>query len=121
MNDSDNNRNEYQNINTLENYQNKNMNENENANDITKIDNEIPSTLLMCRKIQNQESLIPIKILFDSGGSSTMIHERCLPPGAVPSLLSSGKSKFQTVAGTFESSREVYLEDITLPEFDKTR
>ena len=109
MNDSDKNNNEYQ---TLENYQTE--------QDNLEIDNKIPSTLLVCRKIQNQESMVPFKILFDTGGSSTMIHERCLPVGATPSLLPN-HMKFQTVAGILSSTRSVYLEDVTLPEFDKTK
>ena len=46
-----------------------------------------------------------------------MIRARCLPVGAVPSLLSK-TSKFQTIAGAFDSSREVFLEDIVCPEFE---
>ena len=84
MNDSDNNRNEYEHINTLENYQNENKNENKNEIDFAKIDNKISSSLFVYRKVQNKESTIPMTVLFDSGGSSTMIHERCLPPGVVP-------------------------------------
>ena len=115
MNDSDKNKNndEYQKLQTLENYQTE--------HDNMEIDNKIPSTLLVCRKIQNQESFVPMKILFDTGGSNTMIHERCLPLGATPSLLPNGNMKFQTVAGILSSTREVYLEDVVFPEFDKTK
>ena len=76
MKDSDKNKNndKYQKLQTLENYQTE--------HDNMEIDNKIPSTLLVCRKIQNQESFVPMKILFDTGGSNNMIHERCLPLGA---------------------------------------
>ena len=104
---------ENQNINNvLENYQNNQNNSNDN--------NKVPSTLLVARAMQNHESFLPMKVLFDSGGSSTMIHARCLPVGAAPSLLPK-KSKFQTIAGAFDSSREVFLEDVVFPEFDKTK
>ena len=107
------NNNNYQNENILENYQIENSTLN--------VNNEIPSTLLVCRLIQNQESLTPFKLLFDSGGSHTMIHSRCLPPGATPSLLQHGTANFQTVAGLLASNRQVFLSDIKFPEFDKTK
>ena len=95
MNDSDQNKIENQNINnTLENYQNDQTNSYDN--------NEIPSALLIVRIIQNHESFLSLKVLFDSGGSSTMVRARCLPVGAVPLLLSK-TSKFQTIAGAFDS------------------
>ena len=70
--------------------------------------------------MQNHESFLPLKVLFDSGGSNTMIHACCLPVGAIPSLLPK-KSKFKTIAGTFDSSREVLLEDVVFLEFHKTK
>ena len=81
----------------------------------------IPSTLLVARRIQHKESKRLLRVLFDSGGSHTLIHSHCLPLGATPTLLSA-KQSLQTVAGTFASQRQVYLEEILLPEFDsKTR
>ena len=59
--------------------------------------------------------------MFDSGGSHTMTHSRCLPPGATPSLLQHGTTNFQTVAGLLASNRQVFLSDIKFPEFDKTK
>ena len=50
-----------------------------------------------------------------------MIHSRCLLPGATPSLLPSGTTKFQTVAGLLDSNRQVFLDSIMFPEFDKTK
>ena len=94
MNDSNTIANKYIN-NVLENYHN---NQNDSNND-----NKIPSTLVVARAMQNHESFLPMKVLFDSGGSSTMIHACCLPVGAVPSLLPK-KSKFQTIAGALDSS-----------------
>ena len=76
--------------------------------------------MLVARAIQNHESFLPLKVLFDSGGSSTMIHARCLPVGAVPPLLSK-TSKFPTITGAFDSSQEVFFEDIVFPEYDKTK
>ena len=98
--------------NTLENYQFEQNN--------SHLDNKVPSTLLVARAIQNHESLLPLKMSFDSGSSHTMIQARCLPVRATPSLLPK-LSKFHTVAGAFDSSREVFLEDVVFPEFDKTK
>ena len=50
-----------------------------------------------------------------------MIHASCLPKGAVPSPLENGPVRFQTVAGMLQSQRKVFLSDILLPEFDKTK
>ena len=50
----------------------------------------IPSSLLMCESINNHESRRLFKVLFDSGGSHTFIHSRCLPLGANPTILQTG-------------------------------
>lgn len=50
-----------------------------------------------------------------------MIHSRCLPPGTTTQLLPQGPRKFQTVAGTMTTQRMVWLDDISLPEFDKSK
>ena len=113
-------------------YQNKNINEYHNTNQNTfynyhnepqniEENNKIPSTLLVCRIIQNQEALMPTKMLLDSGASDTMIHSRCLPSGATPSIIPDGKTKFQTVAGLLDTNRKVFLDNIVFPEFDKTK
>ena len=81
---------------------------NEFANEFAAINNKIPSTLLVCKTIQNQESLRPMKVLLDSGGSATLIHEKCLPPGATSSLLPEGQTNFQTTAGLFSATRQVF-------------
>ena len=96
------NNNEYhdENKNTFENYRNETQNEIEN--------NEIPSTLLVCRTIQNPESFLPMKVLLGSGASHAMIHSRCLPPGATPSVITSDRTKFQTVAGVLDSKDKYF-------------
>ena len=74
--------------------------ENINENKTFAVDNKIFITLLVCKTIQNQELLRPMKVLLDSG-SATFIHERCLPPGAIPFLLPEGQANFQTTARLF--------------------
>ena len=103
----------YQYENTLENYQIEKA--------TLDMDNKIPSTLVVCRTIQNQELLTPFKNLFNSEGSHSMIHSRCLPPEATPSLLQNEPTKFQTVAELLDSNRQVFMDNIMFPEFDKTK
>ena len=40
---------------------------------------EIPTTMMMAKWIQHNESRRLLKVLLDSGGSNTMIHASCLP------------------------------------------
>ena len=44
-------------------------------------------------------------VLFDSGGTNTLIHSGCLPLGLTPTLLLESQA-LQTVAGTFSSKRQ---------------
>jgi hypothetical protein len=59
-------------------------------------------------------------VLFDSGGTNTLIHSKCLPKGATPVVLKDGPTKLKTIAGDFVSTQSTYLKDLVLPEFDKT-
>ena len=61
-----------------------------------------------------------LKVSLDSGGSHTVISEKCLPPGATPTSLDKGKQHFKTIAGDFVADRSVCCSDLVLPEFDKT-
>ena len=79
----------------------------------------VPVSLFAANTIQKKESRSLLRAMFDTGGSHTMIHAKVLPPGAVP--LTQEKRSFKTIAGNFLSGRLVYLDNIVLPEFDKTR
>lgn len=85
----------------------------------TKRKDVIPVTMMMVRDIQNTESKRVMRVLLDTGASRTMINSKMLPKGATPTLIEN--SNFTTVAGSFQSKRQVYLNQIILPEFDKTR
>ena len=87
----------------------------------TKQSNVSPTAPMMARTIQGHESKRMLKVLLDSGGTKTMIHEKCLPPGATPALLTSGSQRFRTTAGEFTTNRSVHCKDVILPEFDETR
>ena len=79
----------------------------------------VPSTLMYARSIQGRESNQLLHVLFDSGGSHTLINSRCLPPGAVPTV--NAKAKLKTIAGDFMTNRNVTLRDLKLTEFDKSK
>ena len=100
--------------------ENLDLNPNHSTQQKDEVKNDIPSSLLTCSTIQNHESTRLMKVLMDSGGTHTMIHSRCLPVGAVPTLMN-GTRLINTIAGTIPANRTVHLQNITLPEFDKSR
>ena len=79
----------------------------------------IPSTLMIVRQISGQTSMHLLHVLLDSGSTRIMINSRALPKGACPELLES-TVKSQTLVGSFETKRQVTLESIILPEFNKS-
>ncbi|MHA7927741.1 MAG: retropepsin-like aspartic protease, partial [Marinobacter sp.] len=81
----------------------------------------VPSTLMVAKYIQNVESRRLLHVLFNPGGSHTLIHSRALPRGATPGTIEGGQRSLQTIAGTFASNRVVRLDQLTLPEFDKQK
>ena len=60
-----------------------------------------------------------LRVLFDSGGSRSMIHKRVLPGGAL--VDQTGKQLFNTLAGAYASQGSVKLDGMRLPAFDKNR
>ena len=78
-----------------------------------------PVSLLLCSTVQNVGSKRMLKVLFDSGGTGCLINQRALPMGANPIV--SDKETLKTIAGNFVVNRKVYVRDIILPEFSKSR
>ena len=56
--------------------------------------------------------------LFDSGGTISLIHKHMLSTEVTP--LISTNQIFTTLAGEFQSNRQVLVQDIVLPEFKRT-
>ena len=83
-------------------------------------DSAVPSTILMARTIQKQPSKQLFKVLLDGGSDYNFIHQRCLPPGSSPQVRNKIK-RARTLAGELDSSREVWLSDVVLPEFTKSK
>eukprot|EP00957_Ditylum_brightwellii_P085957 6539702-Ditylum_brightwellii.AAC.1 len=80
----------------------------------------IPITLVLVRSIQRCESWQQLKIMFDSGGSHTLIHVRALLPN-IWARFSKDTKELQTLMGAFMMQREVTLTNIFLPELNKTK
>ena len=75
-------------------------------------------SLLVPKYIQNIPNHKVLTALFDSGGTISLIHELILLPNIVP--LTGPTQNFTTLAGDFQSNRQVLLEEIVLPEFKRT-
>eukprot|EP00980_Cylindrotheca_fusiformis_P017071 scaffold5237_cov95-Cylindrotheca_fusiformis.AAC.1 len=77
-------------------------------------------SFLVAKEINGKTSMRLLRVLFDSGGSSTWIHAKVLPNGCTPTCCSN-PLRSQMIAGTFESDKFVQLLEITLPEFDRNK
>ena len=86
----------------------------------TPVNTAAPMSFIVAKTINGKTSLRLLRALFDSGGSATMIHERCLPKGCQPTLLTNYVTS-NTIAGNFTSEKCINMEEITLPEFDRNK
>jgi hypothetical protein len=62
----------------------------------------VPSSMLIIQQINNNASSRLLRIIFDSGGTTSMINDSALPKGCVPTLLEKPISS-KTIMGSFES------------------
>jgi hypothetical protein len=83
------------------------------------VKDNVPIAILLVGTIQGHPSQQPLTALFDSGSTSTWFHERMLPNGAVPAMGS--RVDCATAAGILSSKRAVYMKDIVMPDFVRTR
>ena len=75
-------------------------------------------TLLIPALVNNHKSGKMLKVLFDTGGSHTIISRKVLPKGAVPTRLDTPITS-NTAAGSYRTQDYVYLEHVYLPEFHR--
>jgi hypothetical protein len=68
--------------------------------------------------ISSVKSRILLKVLKDSGSTTTMINRKCLPKHCQPCKISNSR-KISTLAGSYISSEMVVLRNLRLPELDK--
>ena len=78
----------------------------------------LPISILVPKYIQNIPNHKVMTVLFDSGGTISLILERMLSTEVTPSI--STNQIFTTLAGEFQSNKQVLLQDIVLPEFKCT-
>ena len=78
----------------------------------------LPVSIIIPKYIQNIPSQKVLIALFDSGGTITLVHEHVLLTEVKPFI--NNKQTFTTLAGEFQSNRQVVLQDIVLPEFKRT-
>ena len=76
-----------------------------------------PVTIAVPLLVNNHPSTKLMRTLLDSGGSCTILNRKSLPKGCVPSQCT--PTNTVTAAGTFNMKQYVWLEDITLPEFNR--
>ena len=78
----------------------------------------LPISILIPKRIQNIPNHKVLIALFDNGGTITLIHEHVLMTRDTPFI--STNQIFTTLAGEFQSNKQVLLQDIVLPEFKRT-
>ena len=79
-----------------------------------------PVTIMVVDTISSIKSRILLKVLLDSGSTTTMINRKCLPRHCQPCKISNSR-KISTLAGSYISSEMVVLRNLRLPELDKNR
>ncbi len=77
-----------------------------------------PVTIMVVDIISSVKSRISLKVLLDSGSTSTMINRKCLPRNCQTCKFFKSR-KMETLAGSYTSSEMVVLCNLRLPELDK--
>jgi len=82
--------------------------------------NLTPVTIMVVDTIGTIKSRKLLKVLLDSGSTTTLINKRCLPRGCKPCPVAQSRM-VNTLAGSYQSSTMVTMSNIRLPELDKNR
>ena len=82
--------------------------------------NLTPVTIMVVDTISAVRSRKLLKVLLDSGSTTTLINKKCLPKNCKPCPISSSR-KVNTLTGTYTSTEVVTMRNLRLPEFDKNR
>jgi hypothetical protein len=80
--------------------------------------NSTPVTIMVV--IGTVKSSQLLKILLDSGSTTTLINKRCLPRKRQPCQISQSRT-VNTITGAYQSSAMVVMRNLRLPELDKNR
>jgi hypothetical protein len=79
-----------------------------------------PVTIMVVDTISSVKSRFLLKVLLDSGSTTTMFNRKCLPRNCQTCKISNSR-KIGTLAGSYTSSEMVVLHNLRLPELDKNR
>jgi hypothetical protein len=79
-----------------------------------------PVTILVVDTISSVTSRRLLKVVLDSGPTTTLINKRCLPRHCKPQEISS-RRQVNTLAGTCTSTEVFIMHNLRLPEFNKNR
>ena len=82
--------------------------------------NLTPVTIMVADTIGAIRSRRLLRVLLDSGSTTTLINKRCLPKKYQPCNISQSRM-VNTLAGSYQSSAMVVMRNLRLPELDKNR
>ncbi len=80
--------------------------------------NLTPVTIMVADSIGAVRSRRLLKVLLDSGSTTTLINKKCLPKKCKPCQISQSRM-VNTLAGSYQSSAIVVMRNLRLPELDK--
>jgi hypothetical protein len=78
-----------------------------------------PVTIMVVDTISSVKLRLLLKVLLDSGSTTTMINRKCLPRNCQMCKISNIR-KIGTLAGSYTSSEMVVLRNLRLPELDNS-
>jgi len=82
--------------------------------------NLAPITIMVVDTISAVKSRRLLKVLLDSGSTTTLINKKCLPRNC-KTCKTSHSRMVNTLAGSYNTSEMVVMRNLRLPELDKNR
>jgi len=79
-----------------------------------------PITIMVIDTISSAKSRRILKVLLDSGSTTTLINRKCLPRSCQTCKIKQTR-EINTLAGSFSTAETVQLRNLRLPELDKNR
>ena len=76
-----------------------------------------PVTIMVVDTISTVKSRKLLRVLFDTGSTTTLINKRCLPKHCKPCEIKVTR-KVNTLSGSYDSTEMVVMRNIRLPELD---
>ena len=82
--------------------------------------NLTPVTIMVVDTISSVRSSTLLRVLLDSGSTTSLCFKRCLPKNCKPQEIASSR-KVNTLSEPYTSTEVVIMCNLRLPEFDKNR